>query len=110
MKKESLSKEQAPVEIENEAKREPEIISSEKLLTETPKKSDATSTLRELNKDAINAIVRRHKIQTISKISDKPQYKNYKTVVKLLSAESEVPENMEKNESKSLENIRTVNN
>ncbi|XP_034190558.2 uncharacterized protein LOC117608911 [Osmia lignaria lignaria] len=107
VKKESLSNEQTPVEIEEEANREPETISSEKLLTETPKKTDATSTLRELNKDAINAIVRRHRIQTINKITDKPRYKNYKTVVKLPSAESEVPENMEKNESKSLENIRT---
>lgn len=48
---------------ETETRGEPRTISSEeKFLRETPIKSDVTSTLRKLNKDAINAIVRRQKV------------------------------------------------
>lgn len=83
----------------------PECLSSEgEFLTETPKRSDATSTLRNLNKDAINAIVRRHRVQTSKEVASKSRHgRNIETVVKLPPGEDE------NCDGSSLENLATVN-
>ncbi|XP_012175202.3 uncharacterized protein LOC100643791 isoform X1 [Bombus terrestris] len=62
-------------------------FSEEKLLRETPKQSDVTCTLRKLNKDAINAIVRRSRVQTpveaLSSLNKPRPCKNCGTIAKL---------------------------
>lgn len=83
------------------------IFKEDKFLREIPKQSDVTSTLRKLNKDAINAIVRRNRIQMPLEVSDKPIHcKNCKTIVKL------APTNItttidDDSDASSLENIKT---
>ncbi|XP_076653086.1 uncharacterized protein LOC143359201 [Halictus rubicundus] len=68
--------------------------SSEKLLRETPKTSDVTWTLRNLNRDAIDAIARRHRFPKDTK--------KYGTVVKLPSAKCEAPDSR----TSSLDNLK----
>lgn len=85
------------------------IFREDKFLREIPKQSDVTSTLRKLNKDAINAIVRRNRIQIPLEVSDKPIHcKNCKTIVKL--APTNISSNIDDDsDASSLENIKTVN-
>ncbi|XP_017793975.1 PREDICTED: uncharacterized protein LOC108575645 [Habropoda laboriosa] len=88
---------------------EPEVVSSEGIfLSETPKKSDVTSTLRKLNKDAINAIVRKRRVHTERVVSSKSRHcKNCGNVVRLPPAD--VSRNLQAEESddgSSLENVR----
>ncbi|XP_076237488.1 uncharacterized protein LOC143181129 [Calliopsis andreniformis] len=88
-----------------------ETISNEKLLTEIPKKSDVTCTLRKLNRDAIDAVSRRYRIQTPRETLNKSrQCKTCGTVVKLPCTEYEGSERIEANENKSsfIENARIV--
>ncbi|XP_017881876.1 uncharacterized protein LOC108625995 [Ceratina calcarata] len=91
------------IELENH---EPRTISSEeKFLRETPIKSDVTSTLRKLNKDAINAIVRRQKIHGSS--NKHKHCKNCGTVVTLPTADKS--RNEADDSDSSVENMKTVN-
>ncbi|XP_076684529.1 uncharacterized protein LOC143377299 [Andrena cerasifolii] len=88
---------------------EPESISSETLLGDVPRKSDATCTLRKLNRDAIDAIARRHRIHTPREASNKcRQCRACGTVVKLPSTECEARGKPEADESRSasLENFK----
>ncbi|XP_043506978.1 hepatoma-derived growth factor-related protein 2-like [Frieseomelitta varia] len=63
-------------------------LSEDKFLRETPKQSDVTSTLRKLNKDAINAIVRRDRVQAFVETPDKFRpCKNCGTIMKLPSVD-----------------------
>ncbi|XP_043261442.1 uncharacterized protein LOC122402581 [Colletes gigas] len=92
---------------------ESKTVSSGVLLKETPKTSDVTCTLRELNRDAIDAIARRHRIIRVPKNTfNKSRYsRKLGTIVKLPSTEYETPGKYESDESRtgSLENVRTMN-
>lgn len=93
-------------------KAEPESVSSEKLLGDVPRKSDATCTLRKLNRDAIDAIARRHRIHTPREALNKcRQCRACGTMVKLPSTEYEARGKPEADESRSasLENVSTMN-
>ncbi|KOX73390.1 hypothetical protein WN51_14436 [Melipona quadrifasciata] len=85
-------------------------LSEDKFLRETPKQSDVTSTLRKLNKDAINAIVRRNRIQTFVETPGKFRpCKNCGTIVKLPSAGATNAVDYDGDDS-SLENFKTGKN
>ncbi|XP_076167817.1 uncharacterized protein LOC143146940 [Ptiloglossa arizonensis] len=82
-------------------------VSDEVLLRETPRTSNVTCTLRELNRDAIDAIVKRHRVirgsgNTLEKS------RKYGIIVKPPSVEYETPEKDQTDESKpgSLENLK----
>lgn len=84
-------------------------FSEEKLLRETPKQSDVTCTLRKLNKDAINAIVRRSRVQTpveaLSSLNKPRPCKNCGTIAKLPAVDAVDYDS----DSSSLEKFKTVN-
>lgn len=85
-------------------------LSEDKFLRETPKQSDVTSTLRKLNKDAINAIVRRNRVQAFVETPDKfIPCKNCGTIVKLPSAGGANNAVDYDGDDSSLENFKTVN-
>lgn len=95
------------IEIEDDS---PETdLSEDKFLRETPKQSDVTSTLRKLNKDAINAIVRRNRVQAFVETPDKSRScKNCGTIVKLPSAGAANNAVDYDGDDSSLENFKTV--
>ncbi|XP_076757214.1 uncharacterized protein LOC143427167 [Xylocopa sonorina] len=85
------------------------ISNEEVLLKEIPKKSDVTSTLRKLNKDAINAIVRQHKVETPKDAVKRSRHcKNCGSIVMLPTADTS--KNVEDNDSIALstENVKTT--
>ncbi|CAL7942159.1 unnamed protein product [Xylocopa violacea] len=85
------------------------ISNEEVLLKEIPKKSDVTSTLRKLNKDAINAIVRKHRVQTSKDVAKKSRHcKNCGSIVMLPTADTS--RNVDDNDSiaLSVENVKTT--
>ncbi|XP_076300287.1 uncharacterized protein LOC143218751 [Lasioglossum baleicum] len=84
-------------EAEHAEDRDTASTSSEKLLREIPKTSDVTWTLRNLNRDAIDAIARRHRLAKDTKKCG--------TVVKLPSAKCEAPDSR----TGSLDNLRDAN-
>ncbi|CAK9826823.1 hypothetical protein ANTRET_LOCUS4600 [Anthophora retusa] len=88
---------------------EPEVVSSEEiLLSETPKKSDVTSTLRKLNKDAINAIVRKRRVDIERVATSKSRHcRNCGNVVRVPPAD--VSRNLKDEDSddgSTLENVK----
>ncbi|XP_076637129.1 uncharacterized protein LOC143349619 [Colletes latitarsis] len=89
---------------------ESKTISSGVLLKETPKTSDVTCTLRELNRDAIDAIARRHRIIRVPKntFNKSGHSRKFGTIVKLPSTEYETPGKYESDESRtgSLDNLK----
>lgn len=101
-----IEEERSKAEIQNDSMET--TFSEEKFLRETPKKSDVISTLRKLNKDAINAIVRRNRVETPRVALNKSKHcRNCGTVVKIPPA----GRNMENDESDAslAENVKMVN-
>ncbi|CAK9818678.1 hypothetical protein ANTQUA_LOCUS9898, partial [Anthophora quadrimaculata] len=90
---------------------EPEAVFSEEiLLSETPKKSDVTSTLRKLNKDAINAIVRKRRVDLERVATSKSRHcRNCGNVVRVPPAD--VSRNLKDEDSddgSTLENVKMI--
>ncbi|XP_033327406.2 uncharacterized protein LOC117220989 [Megalopta genalis] len=89
----------------DEAKAEDEYsTSSEKLLRETPKNSDVTWTLRNLNRDAIDAIARRYRFHS----RETKSTKKCGTVVKLPTAKH-VADEWKDSRTGSLDNLKDTN-
>ncbi|XP_017761623.1 PREDICTED: uncharacterized protein LOC108551820 [Eufriesea mexicana] len=81
--------------------------SEEKFFRETPKQSNVISTLRKLNKDAINAIVRRNRVQTTRVAPNKSRHcKNCGTIVKIPPANAGRNTENDDSDASSAQNVK----